>query len=68
MSGEQISATNSKTESEYSNKKKYNKEKVDINVLLNRVRSENRKEKFENFIFIGLIGIVILVTGIIASL
>ena len=42
--------------------------KVDINILLNKVRVEQRKEKFENAIFFGLVSMVIVVTGIIASL
>ena len=41
---------------------------VDINILLNRVRHEKKKEKKENLLFLGLIGSVIVVTGIIASL
>ena len=44
------------------------KQKVDINILLNRVRHEKKKEKKENLLFLGLIGSVIVVTGIIASL
>ena len=43
-------------------------QKVDINILLNRVRHEKKKERKENLIFLGLIGSVIVVTGIIASL
>ena len=42
--------------------------KVDINILLNRVRHEKKKERKENLLFLGLIGSVIVVTGIIASL
>ena len=45
-----------------------NKQKVDINILLNRVRHEKKKERKENLLFLGLIGSVIVVTGIIASL
>ena len=44
------------------------KPKVDINDLLNRVRDEKKKERKENLLFLGLIGSVIIVTGIIASL
>ena len=44
------------------------KQKVDINILLNRVRFEKKKERKENLLFLGLIGSVIVVTGIIASL
>ena len=43
-------------------------QKVDINILLNRVRHEKKKEKKENLLFLSLIGSVIVVTGIIASL
>jgi len=43
-------------------------EKVDINILLNRVRHEKKRERNENLLFLGLIGSVIVVTGIIASL
>ena len=43
-------------------------QKVDINILLNRVRHEKKKERKENLLFLGLIGSVIVVTGIIASL
>ena len=43
-------------------------QKVDINILLNRVRHEKKRERKENFLFLGLIGSVIVVTGIIASL
>ena len=45
-----------------------NKQKVDINILLNRIRFEKKKERKENLLFLGLIGSVIVVTGIIASL
>ena len=43
-------------------------QKVDINILLNRVRHEQKRERKENLLFLGLIGSVIVVTGIIASL
>ena len=43
-------------------------QKVDINILLNRVRHEKKRERNENLLFLGLIGSVIVVTGIIASL
>ena len=42
--------------------------KVDINDLLSRVRDEKKRERKENLLFIGLIGSVIVITGIIASL
>ena len=42
--------------------------KVDINVLLNRVRQEKLKQKKESLIFFSLVGLVIAGTGLIASL
>ena len=42
--------------------------KVDINHLLSRVRDEKKKERKENLLFLSLIGSVIVITGIIASL
>ena len=62
MSGEQI--TN--TAINHDNKSKI-KRKVDINVLLNKVRIEEKKEKLENTVFFSLIAAVILVTGVIVS-
>ena len=41
--------------------------KVDINILLKKVRVEQRKEKFENTIFFGLVAMAVVVTGIIVS-
>ncbi len=41
--------------------------KVDINVLLEKVRAEKKKEKKENLIFLSLISSVILITAFIAS-
>ena len=48
--------------------KKLYTHKVDINVLMDRVREEKKKEKKENIIFLSLIASVILITGVIASL
>ena len=68
MSGEQV--TNSEFNRIQSEIKKTSKksQKVDINVLLNKVRAAHKKEKFENTIFFGLATIAIVVTGIIVSL
>ncbi len=41
--------------------------KVDINLLMDRVREEKKKEKKENLIFVSLIASVVLITGAIAS-
>ena len=48
--------------------KKTSNIKVDINDLLSRVRDEKKKERKENLLFLALIGSVIVITGIIASL
>ena len=48
--------------------KKKDIQKVDINVLMDRVRVEKKKEKKENIIFLSLIASAILITGVIASL
>ncbi len=72
MSGEQI--TNSTVETQNlegelrSLKNNPKKERVDINVLLNKVRLAQKKEKMESTIFFSLIAAVILVTGIIVSI
>ena len=42
-------------------------QKVDINILLEKVRAERKKEKKENLIFLSLISSVILITAFIAS-
>ena len=62
MSGEQLTAKDlNKTTIDNSSKK------VDINILLSKVRLEKNKEKKENLIFLSLICGVVAVTGIIAS-
>ena len=48
--------------------KKKDNPKVDINVLMDRIREEKKKEKKENIIFLSLIASAILITGVIASL
>ena len=48
--------------------KKLNKNnRVDINILLNRVRADKKKEKLETFIIISLVCVSILATGLIVS-
>ena len=68
MSGEQV--TNSEFNQVHPTIKKTSRKskKVDINILLNKVRVARKKEKFENTIFFGLAAIAIVVTGIIVSL
>ena len=73
MSGEQI--TNSSVETQdlegelHSLKNSSSRKKrVDINVLLNNVRSAQKKEKIETTIFFSLVAAVIVVTGLIISI
>jgi len=72
MSGEQI--TNNSVETQnlegelHSLKDSHRKKRVDINVLLNKVRLAQKKEKMESTIFFGLVASVIVVTGIIVSI
>ena len=68
MSGDQI--TNSEFNQANLTIKKTSRKskKVDINILLNKVRVANKKEKVENAIFFGLVAMAIVVTGIIVSL
>ena len=62
MSGEQLTAKDLNKDSTIRSSTK-----VDINLLLSKVRQEKNKEKKENYIFLGLICGVVAVTGIIAS-
>ena len=71
MSGEYINNTveTQKAEGELHSYKNptLNKKRVDINVLLNKVRMAKKKEKMESTIFFGLIAAVIVITGLIIS-
>ena len=48
--------------------KKKSNNKVDINLLMSRVREDEKKEKKESIFFFSLLGCVLVLTGIIASL
>ena len=48
-------------------KKLNKKNRVDINILLNRVRADKKKEKLETFLIISLVCVSILATGLIVS-
>ena len=68
MSGERIiQSQDSQTEAVFEKESKINK-KVDINILFKKLRAEEKKEKFGNLVWIGLVTISIFVTGIIVSL
>lgn len=71
MSGEQItnSVETQTLESElHSLNDSPRKQKVDINVLLNKVRLAKKKEKMESSIFFGLVAAIIVVAGVIVSI
>ena len=42
--------------------------RVNINNLMLKVRADYKKQKNENLVFYGLIGSIVVITGIIASL
>ena len=68
MSGDQI--TNSEFHQVHPTIKKTSRKskKVDINILLNKIRATRKKEKLKNTIFFGLTTAAIVVTAIIFSL
>ena len=43
-------------------------DRVDINKLFSRMREQENKQKKENLVFLSLIGLVVIITGLIASL
>ena len=67
MSGEQLTAKELNRKSEDLTFRKSSL-RVDINDLTSRARQRNKKEKRENYIFLGLVLAVVLVTGVVASL
>ena len=42
--------------------------KVNINVLLSKIKADNKKTQLESSVFFGLIAAVIITAGVIASL
>ena len=67
MSGEQI--TNRKFNDSLKENQDLDKPKrVNINILLNKIRTDKKREQLESIVFIGLISVVVITTGIIASL
>ena len=59
---------NIKTDKSSSLEKKItSRNKVDINILLNRVRADKKKEKIESYIFIGLVTLSVFIVGFILS-
>ena len=74
MSGEQIINTSGETQNiegdlhSLKGSPSKTKNRVDINVLLNKVRLAKKKERIESTIFFGLVAAVIVVTGVIVSI
>ena len=68
MRGEQVANSRLHQDSKIMQDTTIRSKKVDINVLLNKVRAEKKKEKFENSIFFSLVVAAIIVTGIIVTL
>ena len=74
MSGEQITNTSVETQNiegdlhSLKGSPSKTKNRVDINVLLNKVRLAQKKERMESTIFFGLVVAVIVVTGVIVSI
>ena len=74
MSGEQITNTSVETQNteddlhSLKGSPSKTKNRVDINVLLNKVRLAKKKERMESTIFFGLVAAVIVVTGVIVSI
>ena len=67
MSGEQLTEKELNRKSEDLTFRKSSL-RVDINDLTSRARQRNKKEKRENYIFLGLVLAVVVVTGVVASL
>ena len=42
--------------------------KIDIKILLNRIRADEKKEQLGSNVFFGLIAVAVIVTGVIVSL
>ena len=68
MNGDQITNSEFNQANLIIEKTSRKSKKVDINILLNKVRVAQKKEKFENTIFFGLVAMAVVVTGIIVSL
>ena len=60
---QEISTGNKKVQSREINQK----EKVDINILLNRVREDRKKEKIESTLFRTIVSAAVIVVGLIIS-
>ena len=68
MSGEQLTAKDLNKAPNQNTLSESKKRKININDLLHKVREEKTKERKENYMFLGLVVGVLVITGIIASL
>ena len=68
MNGERIANSEFEQTTHSMQKTVKKSKKVDINLLLNNVRAERKKKKFENIILFGLALTAVVITGIIVSL
>ena len=68
MNGERIANSEFEQTTHSMQKTVKKSKKVDINLLLNNVRAEQKKKKFENIILFGLAVTAVVITGIIVSL
>ncbi len=63
-----LNATNNAKLEVNESRTKIHSGRVNINNLLSKVRAEQKKQKKNNLVFVGLIGSIVIITGIIASL
>ena len=68
MSGEQLTVETSNKTSNINSSAKSKTPRANINDLLDKVRAEKNKERKENYMFLGIICVVIAITSIIASI
>ena len=67
MSGEQI--TNRKFNDSLKENQDLDKpKKVNINILLNNIRADKKRDQLASNVFFGLIVVAVITTGVIASL
>ena len=55
-------------EAKYDEFQSENSKRVNINNLMSKVRADHKRKKKENLVFVGLLGSIVVITGIIASL
>ena len=67
ISSEEKLNNQQKTEIENQTFKLSGKNTVDINILLNRVRASEKKQKFNTIIIFSLIGFLILSLGLVST-